>query len=138
ALIWEGNQNWDDAYIAYDEAYKLDSSIPTLPADLIRSSKRARREDAYRDWKKKFPETPEKKEWYDKSYGDLVIIYEQGWGPRKYQPPGGQYNLAQLTPVSSENQKVKATISGLGTFQSSLVYDVTKASIETLQHDYAW
>ncbi|RYZ87415.1 MAG: hypothetical protein EOP06_12715, partial [Proteobacteria bacterium] len=24
AMIWEGNQNWDDAYIAYEEAYKLD------------------------------------------------------------------------------------------------------------------
>jgi hypothetical protein len=137
ALIWEGNQNWDDAYIAYDEAYKLDPTIRTLPEDLIRASKRARREDTYKKWKKEFPQVVEKKEWYDKSYGELVVVYEQGWGPRKYQGGGG-YNLAQLTPVGSENQKLKATISGNGSYQSIPVYDVSKAAIETLQHDYAW
>jgi hypothetical protein len=138
ALIWEGNQNWDDAYIAYSEAYKLDPGIRTLPADLIRSSKRARREDSYKDWKKQFPQVTEKKEWYDRGYGDLVILYEQGWGPRKYQPHGGGYNLAQLAPVSSENQGIRAAISGDGTYQSTQIYNVSKAAIETLQHDYAW
>jgi hypothetical protein len=137
AMIWEGNQNWDDAYIAYDEAYKLDPSIASLPSDLIRSAKRARRDDSYRQWKKQFPEVNEKKEWYDKGYGEIVILYEQGWGARKYQA-GGNYNLAQLQPVHSENQKMRATISGDGTHQSSVIYDVSRASIETLQHDYAW
>lgn len=138
ALIWEGNQNWDDAYIAYDEAYKLDSTIPTLPGDLIRSAKRARRDDSYKKWKKQFSQVAENKEWYDKSYGELVVIYEQGWGPRKYQPPGGLYNLAQLAPVPSQNQRIKANLIGDGSFESIKIYDVTKASIETLQHDYAW
>lgn len=139
ALIWEGNQNWDDAYIAYEEAYKLDPTIVSLPADLLRSSKRARRDDTYKKWKNQFGQVAEKKEWYDKSNGEIVILYEQGWGPRKFQPGGGGYNLAQLLPVSSENQGIIATVSGSGaTVRSSMIYDVTKASIETLQHDYSW
>jgi hypothetical protein len=138
ALIWEGNQNWDDAYIAYDEAYKLDPTISFLPEDLVRSAKRSRRDDAYRKWKKQFPQVIEKKEWYDKTYGELVIIYEQGWGPRKYQPAGGQYNLAQLNPVHSESQRMRATISGKSDpFESAKLYDVTQAAMDTLSHDYA-
>ncbi len=138
ALIWEGSKSWDDAYIAYEEAYKLDPTIPTLPSDLIRSAKRARREDSYRKWKKQFAHITENKDWYSKDFGQLVILYEQGWGPRKYQPHGNGYNLAQLQPVFSETKSLKAEISGDGTYQSVQVYDVSTAAIETLKHDYAW
>lgn len=143
AMIWEANQNWDDAYIAYDEAYKLDPTIPFIGADLIRASKRARRTDAYQGWKKTFPQVAERKEWYDKNYGELVIIFEQGWGPRKAQLGGpgiyaGGYNPPILQPVYNSVLGMKATISGVGEFDSRTVYDVERAAIETLQHDYAW
>lgn len=142
ALIWEANQNWDDAYIAYEETYKLDPSIPSLPEDLIRSAKRARRMDSYQRWKKAFPQVTEQKEWYDKNYGELVIIYEQGWGPRKVQLAGpgvyGGYNLPVLQPVFNTTVQMKATVPGVGEFQSREIYDVEKAAIETLQNDYAW
>lgn len=143
AMIWEANQNWDDAYIAYDEAYKLDPTISFLPADLIRSSKRARRMDDYKQWKKSYPDVQEKKEWYDKNYGELVIIYEQGWGPRKAQVGGqgiyaGGYNPPVLRPVYNTVLGMKASIAGVGDFESRQVYDVEKAAIETLQHDYSW
>lgn len=143
AMIWEANQNWDDAYIAYNEAYKLDPNISFLPADLIRSSKRARRQDEYQKWKKSFPNMTEKKEWYDKNYGELVIIYEQGWGPRKVQVGGqgiyaGGYNPPILQPVYNSVIGMKATVSGVGEHDSRQVYDVERAAIETLQHDYAW
>jgi hypothetical protein len=143
AMIWEANQNWDDAYIAYDEAYKLDPTIPFIGADLIRSSKRARRMDTYQTWKKSFPQVNEKKEWYDKNYGEIVVIFEQGWGPRKAQIGGqgiyaGGYNPPILQPVYNTVHGVKATISGVGEFDSRIVYDVERAAIETLQHDYAW
>lgn len=143
AMIWEANQNWDDAYIAYDDAYKLDPTIPFISADLIRSAKRARRMDAYKVWKKSFPEVAEKKEWYDKNYGELVIIYEQGWGPRKAQVGGqgiyaGGYNPPILQPVYNTVLGMKATVSGVGEFDSRMVYNVERAAIETLQHDYAW
>lgn len=143
AMIWEANQNWDDAYIAYNEAYKLDPTIPFIDADLIRSSKRARRMDTYQQWKKSFPQVAEKKEWYDKNYGELVIIYEQGWGPRKVQIGGpgiyaGGYNPPILQPVRNKVIGMKAAISGVGEFESRTVYDVEHAAIETLQHDYAW
>ncbi|HEY8270002.1 MAG TPA: hypothetical protein VIG33_03885, partial [Pseudobdellovibrionaceae bacterium] len=143
AMIWEANQNWDDAYIAYEETYKLDPNISFLEEDLIRSAKRARRMDTYQKWKKAFPHVVEKKEWYDKNHGELIIIYEQGWGPRKVQVGGqgiyaGGYNPPVLQPVYNSILQMKATISGDRQVASRVVYDVEKAAIETLQDDYAW
>lgn len=143
ALIWEANRNWDDAYIAYEETHKLAPDIPFLAEDLIRSAKRSQRTEAYQKWKKAFPQVVEKKEWYDKAYGELIIIYEQGWGPRKTQVGGqgiyaGGYNPPILVPVQNTVVGMRAAISGVGEFNSREVYDVEQAAIETLQHDYSW
>lgn len=143
AIIWEANQNWDDAYIAYDEAYKLDPSIPTLPEDLIRLSKKAQRSDANQKWKKAFPQVTDRKQWYDKNYGELVVIFEQGWGPRKTQTynglaMNGNNILPTLTPVYSQTHRASVEVAGVGQFPSVTVYNVQNAAIETLEHDYAW
>ncbi|MEN0059211.1 MAG: hypothetical protein AAGB31_10290 [Bdellovibrio sp.] len=133
AVIWEASGNYDDAYIAYNEAYKIDSTVPSLRADLIRSAKLARRSDTYQDWKKKFPEVQENKSWYDRSQGELVIIYQQGWGPRKYAADN-QYRFPQLRPVHSQTHQARVQIKE-ASYLSKEVYDVQKAAIETLSED---
>ena len=134
ALIWEADQKWDDAIIAYSEAYKLDPNISTLREDLIRASKKARRKDEHESWKKQFPEVVEKPEWYDKSYGELVIIVQQGWGPRKDFNPV-DYHWPILKPVYSQTQRARLNIDGVGSFDSGLVYNTEAAAIKTLQED---
>lgn len=133
ALIWEANRNYDDAYIAYNDAYKIDPTIATIQEDLIRSAKLARRMEAYQSWKKKFPTVQESSEWYDKKLGELVVIYQQGWGPRKVPSPG-EYRLPSLMPVYSETQRARLNIDG-NSYLSTSVYDVEKAAIETLRDD---
>lgn len=83
AIIYEANQNWDDAAIAYEQVYNLNPHYGPLREDLIRSNLRARRMDAVKKWKALFPEVVERKEWSDKKMGEVVLIYQQGWGPRK-------------------------------------------------------
>jgi hypothetical protein len=137
AVIWEANRNYDDAYIAYNETYKIDSAISTLPEDLIRSAKNARRMDAYQDWKKKYPNVKEDPSWYDKKNGELVILYQQGWGPRK-QAGANQYRFPELMPVSSLPNRAILTIDGSNqSYLSKQIYDVDKAAIDTLRDDYA-
>ncbi|MEK6772576.1 MAG: hypothetical protein AABY64_01435 [Bdellovibrionota bacterium] len=134
ALIWEADQKWDDAAIAYAEAYKLDPLITPIREDLIRSAKKARRMDEYESWKKKFPEVKEKPEWYDKSSGELVILVQQGWGPRKnFNPIDFRWPI--LKPVYSSTQKVHMTLEGVGNFESQFVYNTEGAAIKTLQED---
>lgn len=135
AVIWEASRSYDDAYIAYAEAYKIDPTISTIREDLIRSAKLARRMDSYQDWKKKFPDVTEKKEWYERGLGELVIIYQQGWGPRKAPSPNGQ-SLPTLYPVRSETQQARLYLSDNLNYLSHQVYDVQSAAIKTLQEDY--
>lgn len=134
ALIWEADQKWDDAYIAYSETYALDQTIQTIKSDLIRSAKMSRRMDEYKKWKTAFPEVVELPSWSDKSTGELVVIYQQGWGPRKDFAPH-DHRVPILRPVSSITQTAELEIQSLGKFQSEFIYDTERAAIETLQDD---
>lgn len=134
-VLWEADQKWDDAYISYEQAYKLDATNPFIAPDLIRSAKKARRDEAYIQWKKEFPQIAENKEWYDKSLGEVVIIYQQGWGPEKHERPGS-YRFPKLYPVFSETQFVKATLNGEGSYGSQTAYNIERVAIETLEDDF--
>ncbi len=137
AVIWEASRSYDDAYIAYAEAYKIDPSISTIREDLIRSAKLARRMDSYKDWKKKFPDVAESDRWYDRANGELVIIYQQGWGPRKSAGKNNGHTLPTLVPVRSETQRARLYLSSDSEpFLSREVYDVQAAAIKTLEEDY--
>ncbi|MGZ3781554.1 MAG: COG3014 family protein [Pseudobdellovibrionaceae bacterium] len=133
AMVWEADHKYDDAYIAYEEAYKIDPTISTIHEDLIRSAKRSRRMDMYKAWKNKFPEVKEENSWYDRKLGEVVVIYQQGWGPRKTTAPN-QYRFPTLVPVYSETQNALLTVNDKS-YRSHEVYDVQKAAIDTLRDD---
>lgn len=134
AVIWEASHSYDDAYIAYEEAYKIDSSISTIGEDLIRSAKLARRMDSYQEWKQKFSHVKEDPKWYDPSMGEIVVIYQQGWGPRKYDT-GGSLHLPGLKPVRSNTQKARLTVENSSNYVSREIYDVQTAATQTLKDD---
>lgn len=87
AIIYEAQKKYDDAYIAYDETYKIDGSQKILTEDLIRAAKMARRNEEYRKWKDDFSDIKEKPSWYDKNLGEFVLIFQSGWIQRKYPDP---------------------------------------------------
>lgn len=133
AVVWEASRSYDDAYIAYNEAFKIDPTISTIREDLIRSAKLARRMDTYQSWKKQFPEVKEQPSWYEKNLGELIVIYQQGWGPRKVAS-ANEYRFPSLMPVYSETQQARLDITQKS-YLSREVYDVQKAAIETLRDD---
>ncbi len=134
AVIYEATNRWDDAYIAYQETYKIDPSIPTIKADLLRSSYFARRPDQHESWKKKFPEVEFKPDNNKKKKGEVVLLYLSGWGPRKKPDPGAPlYPI--LSPVYNQTQKASLVVNGTNHPPSILVYDTQQAAIETLNDD---
>lgn len=135
AILWEAQNHYDDAYIEYEGAYKLDGTNPFLPADLIRSAKMARRNDSYQKWKQEFPQVKEDPSWYDKSKGELVVIYQEGWGPQK-QPRPGQYRFPMLKPVFSETQRADVLLNGKDEGHTKTVYNIEKVAITTLDKDF--
>lgn len=134
AVIYEATQKWDDAYIAYQETYKIDPTNPTIKADLIRSSYWAQRPDEHASWKKKFPEVEFKPDQSRKKKGEVVLLYLSGWGPRKKPDPGAPlYPI--LEPVYNQTQSASLVINGTTYPQSILVYNTQEAAIKTLWED---
>ncbi len=135
ALIWEGNQNYDDAYIAFEDAYKIKPNFEWIGKDLIRAAKKARRDDSYKKWKKEFPNVVEDKNWYDKNFGELVVIYQQGWGPRKNFHPAS-HRVPKLYPSSSWTHRIKVNVDQSQTVSSYEAFDVTDQAMKTLNDQY--
>src|SRR5690606_15448098 len=84
AMIWESHREWDDAYIDYKKAYETNPDIDYLKTDLIRAAQFARRPDEVAKWKKAFGITKVED---IKDKGEIVLIYQQGWAPRKFPHP---------------------------------------------------
>ena len=135
AIAWEADRKWDDAYIDYKKAYELAPNFPNLKEDLIRSAIRASREEDVAKWKKAFPEVKVRPEWKDPSYGEVVLIYLQGWGPRKHPRPENQ-RYPTLRPVASNTRNARLMV-GAKTLTTSPIFSVEDVAIKTLDADYA-
>jgi hypothetical protein len=135
ALLWDAQKNYDDAYIEFEAAYKLDSKNPFLPRDLIVAAKKARRADAEKKWRKEFENIEEDKKAFDKSYGELILIYQQGWGAQKATRPG-EYRFPSLKKVYNRTQIAQITVDDQKPENTEMVYDVDQVSIDTLEKDF--
>ncbi len=135
AIIWEADQKWDDAFIDYTEAYRLNPAIPGLKMAILHAAKRAGRDD-FPEWKKKFPDVRYDSSWDDPKMGELVVIYQQGMGPAKGPHP--EWNrIPKLYPRFRRGQFAKVEIDDQGSTISEPVFSVQETSIKTLDDQYA-
>lgn len=135
AILWEAQKKYDDAYIEYEASYKLDGTNPFLPKNLIESAKRARRTEAYNKWKSEFSKITEDKNDFDKKNGELVILYQEGWGAQKTTRPG-QYRFPSLKRSLNGTQGVQVTIADKDYGRALPIYDVDRVAIDTLEKDF--
>lgn len=140
AMIWEADKKYDDAFIAYKEAFELDSKIETIKEDILRTAKKSQRMDEYKRYKKEFLLSSESNDWYDKEKTELIVIFQQGWGPRKkFNPRDIKFPI--LTPVATDTKKIKVKIEkdskNIVEDRSKFIYDVELAAIKTFQDDQA-
>lgn len=149
--IWEANKNWDSAYIDFEKVYKINPNLEAVQEDLVRTAWKSRRMDQYEKWSKKF-KIQKKKEWENPKYGELVVFYMQGWGPRKAPRPESP-RFPQLNPVRNFTQmaevevvpdltadsKKPMTVMGnaVTKVRTEMAYDVQAVAIKTLDDDYA-
>lgn len=132
ALIYEANRDYDDALIAYKQAYDVAPNYAPLRQDLMRAARNAQRPDELAKFKSQFPEV--KLDRQDRSMGELVLVFEQGWGPRKV-PRAESPRFPALIPSSSNTQSAFLQAGGLQV-QTSQIFSVTDTAIKTLNDDY--
>jgi tetratricopeptide (TPR) repeat protein len=139
AMLWESAGEWSDAYIDYKKTYELDPAFPDIGRDLLAIAKRGGFREDIDDWKQKFPDvTPRGAELAEPkrgvpAYGELVLIFEKGAGPRKIPRDGQDSSLPRFVPRYSNVARARAIIDGthLESFVTAL--DVTNTSIRYLE-----
>jgi hypothetical protein len=134
AVLWEAQKNYDSAYIEYEATYNLDPQNPFIAQDLLRSARLARRPEALKKWKEAFGDLKESPDSLVKENGELIIVFQQGWGPEKQARQ--QYRYPELYPVFSRTRSSQIEINNQ-TLKTEIVYNVSKVAIETLREDYA-
>lgn len=137
AIIWEADRKWDDAYIAYKNAYEVMPDYPPLREDLIRAAMRAQRPEDVEQWRKTFTEVKPRSEWRDPTMGEIILVYQQGWGPRK-QPRPESPRFPRLVPTYSTTTQAQLCVEpGEQKTTTSRVFDVSRVAIKTLDDDFA-
>lgn len=146
AIIWESQKKYDDAYIEYEAAYKLDPTISGISGDLIRSAKLAGRDQALDKWKKQFgsDKTALEEAGNGKKNGEVIVIFQQGFGakkvPRSDEPrfPTLRTEFLKTSVASVEitslDQAASKTFSQ--TTKTRSVYDIDRMAMVTLDKDY--
>lgn len=136
-LLWESDQKYDDANIDFEKAFQIGMENQFLIEDLIRTSKLAKRDDKYRQWKQKFPDIHEPPEWYSKKFAELIIIHQVGWGPEKHFSPNDS-RYPKLYATASETTSAKIKVDGIDSSETKPIYDIEKVAIKTLDDDLGW
>lgn len=139
ALVWEAKKEYDDACIDYQDAYRIDPSNRGVAQDILNVCWKARRYDEFNQLVKKLNATSEEvsiaknKKWS----AELLVLFLQGWGPRKYPKPDDQ-RFPYLQQVSTNTQSYTAGVVQNGITQkaeSHHIYNVDKVAMETLSRD---
>ncbi|MBC7742324.1 MAG: hypothetical protein H7061_09005 [Bdellovibrionaceae bacterium] len=136
-LIYELDHRYDDACISYKSAYQLDPTYRGIALDMLRGCWLARRTQEFDLMVKEIgPTADELKKIKTKNKNEVLIVFMQGWGPRK-APRSDNHLAPYLVPVTSITRRLKAEVAGVDSIISEPVYDVEQAAIKTLNDDYA-
>lgn len=135
ALIREETKDWDGAYIDFKRVYDLNPNLDYLKEDLIRAAQRARRPEELKKWKMKFKDSTDSGKWKDKDYGELVLIYQQGWAPKK-QPHPNWHRIPKLFPVPSQTRFAQIVVEGGASETTQKVFSVEDIAIKALDDLY--
>jgi hypothetical protein len=140
-ILFESEQNWNDAYVSYKFTHELAPGYPGLGADLWRLAKWIGiREDMDR-WDKEYSLTKEDHE-RAKDYSvkakkaEIIVIFENGQAPIK--KPNPQWNslphfVARTNPVS----QAQVLIGGESRGDTQVLHNIESTAIENLKENYA-
>lgn len=140
-LVYETDRKYDDACISYKAAYKLDASFRSVALDMLTACWRARRTQEFNQLVKETHATEDEVSFAKRDYkktNEKIIIFLQGWGPRKavrtddvvfpyLQPTFSNTKKLIISAAEDSNSLIKF---------SEPVYSVEKTAISTLEEDY--
>ena len=133
ALIWEAAKDWDAAYIDFKNTYDVHPGLPYLREDLVRAGRAAHRDEDLAKWKKEFADA---KPADLRKNGEVVLIFQQGWGPVKRPHPAFP-RVPKLFPQSSVTTRARLEVENGATEPTQVVLDVSDVASRALDEQYA-
>jgi hypothetical protein len=133
AMLFEEDRDPDNAYIQYKKTYELNPHVGYLREDLVRGAANAHRDDELAAWRKQFPtvKIPDQK-----NTGEIVLIYQQGWAPKKRPNPAFP-RVPKLYPLRSLTTRAELQVENGPVERSEMVFSVQDTSIKELDDQYA-
>lgn len=136
AMVWQAQRNWDSAYIDYKNAYDVNPSHQDLPKYLMLMAWKAGRKKDLRRWRDNWPHFDFKKAVEDfKKGGELVLLYQQGWAPRKRQRPRDR-RFPMLREVRSHYNKAQLVVSQSQVVPTRTIYNIAEDAFRTFKSYY--
>lgn len=140
-LIWESENNYDDACISYKAAYRLDTSYRAVALDMLTACWRAKRNQEFNMLVAELrPNDDEMNFVKRKNKNEKIVLFLQGLGPKKMPRPDNHI-YPYLVPTNNLTERLIVNyLDEKDTYQkasSRQVYSVEKAAIATQEADYS-
>jgi uncharacterized protein len=134
--LWEASRNFDSAYIDFRRAYDMGLRTDLVRHDLLRVAKKGNKQSTLAKLRSEFSIEPDL-QWQKKGMGELVLLFQQGWGPRKRPNPEAP-RFPILVPERAQTKKAQLQVTGFDNRPfTEVVYDLETAAVATLNSQYA-
>lgn len=130
AMLWEYDREYDNAYIDYQQVYKLEPTFPGIGDDLVTLAKKNGERDDLKQWSEAFPSAQIRN--LKRKNPEWVVVYESGRMPRK-APRGEDMSLPRI-PYSEGSEEGYRIKSGSEVFECrAKVMDLAKTARDYLE-----
>lgn len=140
AILYEAENNYNDAYVDYKQTYKLVPQLPGLGKDLWRCAWQLRMPDEMEKWDQVFSLTSEDHE-VAKAIGprskkaEIIILYENGISPVK-RPNPHFTQVPQFFPRFNPVLGAKVEVNGVEKGYTQLLENIESTAIQNLDEKY--
>ncbi len=152
AILYESEGEYNDAYIDYQETWKLRPDFPGLGSDLWRMAYALRMQDHQERWDREFSLTTEQHEQAKKllrartsgdsssssseAWGEIIVIYQNGISPIKRPNPQFQM-VPKFYPRRNPIRSAEVFVDGASVGRPSVLMDIEKTAMTQLDEKYA-
>ena len=140
AILYESEQNYNDAYIDYQYVYRLKPDYPGLGLDLWRCAWHLQMSDEMDKWDEVFHLTPQDHAWIKEGSGksqkgEIIVLYENGVSPIKRPNPSFQ-SLPRFYPRYNPVFTAQVSVDGEVRGMTSVLENIEATAIQNLDEKY--
>lgn len=136
-VLYETEGNWNDAYIDYKEAYKLEPEASLLRLDLWRTAYLSHLADEADQWDRQFNLTQaDHQQALAGMKSEIIVIYENGISPVK-RPNPVFYQIPKFYPRYNPVVFAQVLVNGEDRGQTTVLHNIETTAIENLDEKYA-